>query len=595
MVRPQLLILIRWGVSAMYSNFRSSTFALVILILSLSYGTSYGQWPSDSSVNLPIGDGDGDQVVPHLAINDDSSCYTGWYDTKNGNYDVALQLLDSAGTEMWPHGGITVSAHPQNSWVMDWALISDSDGNAIVAFADIRGGQPNIHVYKIDSDGNFLWGADGIDITSNNDDKGPPSLVETNDGDIVVAWFANSMFGYPAIRFQRLTADGIPQYGTNGIVASQVADANPTGQKMVPSGEDGFILAYVPVYSFMDNRQIKAQKFNAAGASVWADYLMIMDDGTVPMGHYFEMMSDGSDGAFFCWSVASGMGFNARAQHVDADGNESFVHNGQTVSTETMYAQISPDMAYNPATGDLTVLFIQMNGTQSEKGVFGQRLSAVGAMLWGATGLEILPVNTSNEGFVRVLDTGDGVIGGCFQAPQNAYGQDQIISFKLDYDGDFVWDPSIVGVSTAPTSKDDLLAAIGSDGTARFIWVDNRNGTGDTFGQNLNGDGSLGLSTVPVVETFPSLVQLDQNHPNPFNPTTDIVFSLPERQHVVLQIYDARGRVIRTLLDAEAGPGEGTVRWDGRGDTGYQVPSGLYFYILESGDSRQARKMTLVK
>ena len=49
---------------------------------------------------------------------------------------------------------------------MDWALIADSAGNAIVAFADIRGGNSNIHIYKIDPDGTFLWGADGIDITT---------------------------------------------------------------------------------------------------------------------------------------------------------------------------------------------------------------------------------------------------------------------------------------------------------------------------------------------------------------------------------------------------------------------------------------------
>ena len=48
-------------------------------------------------------------------------------------------------------------------------------------------------------------------------------------------------------------------------------------------------------------------------------------------------------------------------------------------------------------------------------------------------------------------------------------------------------------------------------------------------------------------------------------------------------------------LDADAGPGSRTVRWDGRDSNGNEVPSGMYFYRLESGDDRQVRKMVLIK
>ena len=578
------------------SNFsRLTVFTLSILILIAISGTAFAQWSSDSAVNLSICDGSGDQAVPHIAITSDNYCYTGWYDTRSGNYDVGLQLLDPDGMEQWDHNGIIVSSHPQNSWVMDWALITDSAGNAIVAFADIRGGNSNIHAYKIDRDGNFLWGADGINITNNSDGKGPPSLVETNDGDIVVAWYASPSAGTPAIRVQRLSAAGAIQYEPNGIAVSEVVDTMPAGPVMAPSGVDGFILSYVPIYSFMDNRQIKAQLFNSSAQPVWTNYLMVMDDGSVPMGHYFDMMSDNNDGAYFCWSVLSGMGFTVRAQHVNASGTESYTHNGQLVSTEPSYAQIAPGMTHNSVSGELTVLYIQQTGDQNQKGVFGQRITPGGELLWGAYGLEILPVNTTNEGFVRALDTGDGVIGLCFQAPQSAYGQDEVVGFKLDNSGNFVWEPSIVGVSTLPSSKDDLLAVIGTDDTARAIWVDQRNGTPDVFGQNLNDDGSLGPGLSSVSVTIPTSIQLNQNHPNPFNPSTDIVFSLTTRQHALLEIFDSRGRVVRTLLNADTGPGSQTLSWNGRDNNGNQVTSGTYFYRLESGDSRQVRKMVLIK
>ncbi len=579
----------------MFAFSRLTTIFFFALSVCLIGSTTFAQWPTDPALNLPLGDGPGNQVVAHITINPDNSSYTGWYDTDSGNYDIALQLVSADGTEQWPHGGIIVSAHPQNSWVMDWALICDSGGNAIVAFADIRGGNSNIHAYKIAPDGTFVWGADGINITFNNDGKGPPSLVETNDGDIVVAWYASPSVGTAAIRVQRLAPDGTLHYAANGIAVSEAADTMPSGQVMVPCGDDGFILGYVPIYSFMGNRQIKTQRFSAAGNPVWLGYRMIMDDATVPMGHYFEMMSDDHDGAFFSWTAAVGMGFTVRAQHMNAAGNESFVHNGRLVSTEPSFAQIAPNMAHDPATGELTVLYIQMTGNQNEKGVFGQRLSSSGELLWSATGREILPVNPSIEGFVRTLNTDDGVVGLCFQAPENTYGQNQIIGFKLDTNGDFVWDPTLIGVCTTPSSKDDLEAIVGTDGTTRTIWTDERNGNPDVFGQNLNSDGSLGQALSPVFGPTQARIQLSQNYPNPFNPSTDIAFSLPGRQHVLLQILDARGRLVRTLLNADVGPGSQTVPWDGRSTDGNTVPTGMYFYRLESGESRLVGKMVLIK
>jgi len=150
-------------------------------------------------------------------------------------------------------------------------------------------------------------------------------------------------------------------------------------------------------------------------------------------------------------------------------------------------------------------------------------------------------------------------------------------------------------VSTLPSSKDDLVAGLGNDGTARGVWTDDRDGSFDIYSQNLNGDGSLGPAASPVPGSALVGIRLDQNHPNPFNPATDIVFSLPSRQHVVLRVFDARGRLVRTLLDAEAGPGTRTVRWDGRNDRGIEIPSGMYLYRMESGGDSQVRKMIMTK
>ncbi len=91
------------------------------------------------------------------------------------------------------------------------------------------------------------------------------------------------------------------------------------------------------------------------------------------------------------------------------------------------------------------------------------------------------------------------------------------------------------------------------------------------------------------------LVKLAQNHPNPFNPSTRIKFSVPRDGHVDLGVYDLSGRKVRTLVSETRDQGDYSVTWDGRDDTGNQSASGMYFYKLNTGGKTISRKMTLVK
>ena len=85
------------------------------------------------------------------------------------------------------------------------------------------------------------------------------------------------------------------------------------------------------------------------------------------------------------------------------------------------------------------------------------------------------------------------------------------------------------------------------------------------------------------------------NYPNPFNPTTQITFSLEEPGHVMLQIYNARGQLIRTLLNEQRSKGTHQVTWDGRNEQGVVVPSGLYFYKITSGEETLTKRMLFMK
>jgi hypothetical protein len=95
----------------------------------------------------------------------------------------------------------------------------------------------------------------------------------------------------------------------------------------------------------------------------------------------------------------------------------------------------------------------------------------------------------------------------------------------------------------------------------------------------------------------PRALELAQNHPNPFNPTTTIAFGIPGTvaQPVHLAIFDVRGRQVRRLLDASVPPGRHQVIWDGRDDAGRSLASGVYFYRLQWQSEAVTRRLVLMK
>jgi len=97
-------------------------------------------------------------------------------------------------------------------------------------------------------------------------------------------------------------------------------------------------------------------------------------------------------------------------------------------------------------------------------------------------------------------------------------------------------------------------------------------------------------TTVPMYTT-----QLSQNFPNPFNPLTNITYSLSTRSDVALVIYDVSGALVRRIDQGSRDAGEHIVEWDGRDVAGRSVGSGVYFYRLEGVSGVAPRKMVLLK
>ncbi len=96
-------------------------------------------------------------------------------------------------------------------------------------------------------------------------------------------------------------------------------------------------------------------------------------------------------------------------------------------------------------------------------------------------------------------------------------------------------------------------------------------------------------------EFSPVDFSLEQNFPNPFNPSTVIRYSLPKEGFVTLKIYDVLGNEIKTLVDGFQYPATHSIAWDGDNNFGSKVSSGVYFYSLKYDNKIITKKMMLIK
>ncbi len=140
-----------------------------------------------------------------------------------------------------------------------------------------------------------------------------------------------------------------------------------------------------------------------------------------------------------------------------------------------------------------------------------------------------------------------------------------------------------IGGSEAPLTTYWSVEAVPAIGVMRF----------GTYGRGIWDFDVSGLTEVAVLPAASPLAL--SNYPNPFNPSTTLGFRLPAAGRARMEIHDATGRRVRTLLDEERPAGEQSLVWRGDDDQGRTLPSGVYFARIAAAGFSESRRMILLK
>lgn len=468
----------------------SLRFACMVLLL-CSTPSVHAQWSSNPASNLVLADHAGEQVQPKMVATGDGGFYVSWFDSSNG-YSVYLQRLDADGVEQWAHNGVLVATRNFTS-TQDYGLAIDPQGNALLAFRlNDGGGIAQIVAQKVAANGSLQWGAPGVFVSSDAAGANSPRIASTASGTAAVAWSGSD----GAIRVQKLSAAGAPLWIANGV-----AVVPPSGSFFLADlhGDSaGNAIASWSAQLSVSSRQLWAQKFAAAdGASLWgATPVKVFDGvgGAMQFGNFPPFVTDGADGAVFVWYTVGAAGATVRVQRVNAAGSAAFAQNGVEASANAAQSHTSPSGAFDPVSGDTYVLWRETDiATQSQIGVYAQRIDSSGARQWGSGGKVLVPLAAVDQSQMLALPAPDGMLAAW--ASGSAPNPMPIRVARLANDGNYVWPASIVDISTEPNPVSRLVGRISSSGFAAFAWTAAATSlAGDIHAQNINMDGTLGDS-----------------------------------------------------------------------------------------------------
>ena len=136
-------------------------------------------------------------------------------------------------------------------------------------------------------------------------------------------------------------------------------------------------------------------------------------------------------------------------------------------------------------------------------------------------------------------------------------------------------------------------------GQKSYSWIDKTIHAGVTFYYKLEEITINGRQKIHQIISIdlpaPAKYSLSQNFPNPFNSTTSFKYQIPKTTHVLIEVFNILGKKVKTLVDERKDAGYYSVYWDGADDSGENVVSGIYFYIISADKFHATNKMIVVR
>lgn len=585
------------------------------------------QWTSDG---VAICTETGNQHTVRIVPDGSGGAIIVWVDERTSDIhtNVFAQRVNSEGVVQWQVNGALVCA--ANLQQEDIEAISDNNGGVFVVWSDNRRGTTisrkyDVYAQRLDSDGSAHsgWDADGQLVFYDKSYR-PDLCFDGSDGIIIVSYRDDD------ITASRLAGDGTTTWSYANICDATDYQRYP---QIVRSGSNTFVIAWIDRRN--GNPDIYSQAINVNGTELWPtsspdDLGVAICTNSSQQQQNFVLESDSAGGAFIVWEDLRSGSTEIYLQKINSTGVVEFASDG--IEIPTTASVYTPNIIEDGSNGVYVTWREDRNSTNTMC-MITQRINSSGSKLWDDAGIVACNIGTANQ--VLTKDQSDNLVSTC----QGGYG---IIATRVmsngalpveltSFDASIIDNEVLLTWQTATEVNNygfqvqrqkkkvqseewETIGFVDGSGTTNspksYSYTDSDLPDAKELSYRLkqiDNDGTFSYSKIIRVdltsitdvgnEKIEYEFSLQQNYPNPFNPSTTIKFTIPSvgtthklSMTTKLMIYDVLGREIKTLVNKPMQPGNYEVEFNAGA-----LPSGIYFYKLQSGKQVQTQKMVLLR
>lgn len=481
------------------------------------------QWTTDTEANTLVSSLSSDDMKA-IGASDGSTYVVFWHSVgAPENYELRLQVLNSAGEQMLGDQGVLVSDDlPMSTYTVLWNVVVDQQDNLYIGATGTGGGDPAF-VFKMDLQGNRLWGPTGLSVGSGNAVK----ILPLAQGNVLVSWWASS----GVAQIQQYDASGQAVWGAPQSVT--LGSSSTVVGNMFELADGEFIVVFHKVLTGI-NSFLHAQRFDTSGTPVWTAPIQISDQATAFNRDYQGIIID--DKVYMGYFASSATRFDTFLQCIAPDGTMPWGVNGSSFDTTQAFYEMSPYMGYKPGADDIWMSSTYTNSSQSEKGTYLQRFDrSTGDRLMGDGAFELYPVGSESVpvGGMNIADQGPILL--IKEGVDNGASPTVLRATYLDENGQTVWPEGLIDVATFQANKGRIHHTRMVNNQSVAVFVEQKAGPAKVYAQNIV-DGEVVLSQ----NDFDSAI--DMTFLNPFSKQISATGS--DLDTLAVEVFDALGRRI---------------------------------------------------
>ncbi|MEM0519110.1 T9SS type A sorting domain-containing protein [Aequorivita flava] len=400
----------------------------------------HAQWTADTDANTLVAES-GELDVQTRGTSDGQTYVVFWKNVgPPTNIELRLQIMDADGNQTLGSDGMLVSDQiPMSTSTVIMNTIVDANDNLYIGATGTAGGDPAF-VFKMDTDGNHLWGANGVQVGSGN----VVTVLPLSTGGAIVSWLSGS-----GAVMQKYDDNGLAVWPSTQPLTTGSGTSSPGNFFEIAGGE------YIAVFHKLltgINSFLYAQRYDADGNPVWGSAVQISDRATAFIRSY-KGVQDG-DVVYMGYYASAGTRFDSYLQRINPDGTLPWGINGSDFDTGETDYEMETEIAFKNGSQYVWSISTYRNETQSERGEYVQKFNKdSGARELTDNAKVVFPIGNdkSHAGSLRLRN--DNPLFLMEEGENNGATPTTLHSVYLNENGDFAWPEETRPVATFAAAK----------------------------------------------------------------------------------------------------------------------------------------------